>query len=162
MGSFHIGHKWWVAREGVAHNDLWHWPISFRSFCYDCNKTAKIWHILPCPLCSMYSSEWVLSLSGTNDHWHLEGVSFLQWLLTLTFIFKVIQPWLCNKTAKIGLSILIREIAPCNKVMWSLVGTMFNSKGTRLVDRNYLTFISLDCHLPNNGIPSKCILTALF
>ena len=26
-----------------------------------CNETAKIWHILPCPLCSMYSSGWILS-----------------------------------------------------------------------------------------------------
>ena len=54
----------------VVHNDLWHWPVSFRSFSHDCDKTAKIWHIL-CPLYSTYSSgSWILSIFGTNDHWH--------------------------------------------------------------------------------------------
>ena len=28
-------------------------------------------------------------------------VCLVQWPLTLTYIFKVIQPWVCNKTAKI-------------------------------------------------------------
>ena len=35
-----------------------------------CNKTAKIWHVLPCQFCSMYSSGWILSLFGTHDHHH--------------------------------------------------------------------------------------------
>ena len=34
-------------REGVMHNDLWPWPISSMWFNHDCNKTAKICHILP-------------------------------------------------------------------------------------------------------------------
>ena len=33
-----------------------------------CNKNAKIWHILLCPLYSMYSSGWILSILGTNNH----------------------------------------------------------------------------------------------
>ena len=48
---------------------------------------------LPCPLCNTYSSGWILSILATNDHYH-ERVCRTQWPLTLTYIFKVIQPWL--------------------------------------------------------------------
>ena len=48
---------------------------------------------LPCPLCNMYSSGWILSILATNDHYH-ERVCRTQWPLTLTYIFKVIWPWL--------------------------------------------------------------------
>ena len=59
-----------------------------------------------CPLCNTYISGWILSILGTNDHWH-ERVCRMQWPLTLTYIFKIIQPWLCSKTAKIW------HILPC-------------------------------------------------
>ena len=48
---------------------------------------------LPCPLCNIYSSGWILSILATNDHYH-ERVCRTQWLLILTYIFKVIRPWL--------------------------------------------------------------------
>ena len=48
---------------------------------------------LPCPLCNIYSSGWILSILATNDYYH-EGVCRTQWPLTLTYIFKVIRPWL--------------------------------------------------------------------
>ena len=48
---------------------------------------------MPCPLCNIYSSGWILSILGTNDHYH-ERVCRTQWPLTLTYIFKVIWPWL--------------------------------------------------------------------
>ena len=48
---------------------------------------------LPCPLCNIYSSGWILSILATNDHYH-ERVCHTQWPLTLTYIFKVIRPWL--------------------------------------------------------------------
>ena len=48
---------------------------------------------LPCPLCNIYSSGWILSILATNDHYH-ERVCLTQWPLTLTYIFKVIRPWL--------------------------------------------------------------------
>ena len=50
---------------------------------------------LPCPLCNsyMYSSGWILSILATNDHCH-ERVCHTQWPLTLTYISKVIRPWL--------------------------------------------------------------------
>ena len=67
-----------------------------------CNNTAKICLILSCPLCNVYSSGWILSILGTNDHYH-ERVCRAPWPLTLTYIFKVIEPWLCNNTAKICL-----------------------------------------------------------
>ena len=48
---------------------------------------------LPCPLCNIYSSGWILSILATNDHYH-KRVCRTQWPLTLTYIFKVIRPWL--------------------------------------------------------------------
>ena len=46
-----------------------------------------------CPPCSIYSSWWILSIFGTNDQQH-ERVCRMWWPLTLTYIFKVIWPWL--------------------------------------------------------------------
>ena len=48
---------------------------------------------IPCPLCSIYSSGWILSIFGTNDQQH-QRVCRMCWPLTLTYIFKVIRPWL--------------------------------------------------------------------
>ena len=48
---------------------------------------------LPCPLCNIYSSGWILSILATNDQYH-DRVCRTQWPLTLTYIFKVIRPWL--------------------------------------------------------------------
>ena len=48
---------------------------------------------LPCPLCNIYSSGWILSILATNDHYD-KRVCHTQWPLTLTYIFKVIRPWL--------------------------------------------------------------------
>ena len=46
-----------------------------------------------CPLCNIYSYEWIMFILGTNDHYH-ERVCHTPWPLTLTYIFKVIWPWL--------------------------------------------------------------------
>ena len=43
-----------------VYNDLWPWPISSRSFGLLPSKS--------CPLCSIYSSWWILSIFDTNDH----------------------------------------------------------------------------------------------
>ena len=48
---------------------------------------------LLCPLCNIYSSGWILSILATNDHYY-ERMCRTQWPLTLTYIFKVIMPWL--------------------------------------------------------------------
>ena len=45
------------------------------------------------PLCIIYSYGWILFILGTNDHNH-ERVCRAPWPLTLTYIFKVIWPWL--------------------------------------------------------------------
>ena len=50
-------------RRCVACDDLWPWPISSRSFGLDLET---------CPLCIIYSYEWILFISGTNDQ---KGVS---------------------------------------------------------------------------------------
>ena len=48
---------------------------------------------MPCPLCIIYSYGWILFILGTNDHYH-ERVCRAPWPLTLTYIFKVVRPWL--------------------------------------------------------------------
>ena len=48
---------------------------------------------MPCPLCIIFSYGWILFILGTNDHYH-ERVCCAPWPLTLTYIFKVIWPWL--------------------------------------------------------------------
>ena len=47
-------------RGCVAYDDLWPWPISSRSFGLGLGRS--------CPLCSIYSSWWILSIFDTNDH----------------------------------------------------------------------------------------------
>ena len=56
---------------------------------------------IPCPLCNSYSSGWILSILGTNDHYH-ERVCRAPWPLTLTYIFKVIRPWLRNRVRSVA------------------------------------------------------------
>ena len=48
---------------------------------------------MPCPLCIIYSYGWILFMLGTKDHYH-ERVCRAPWPLILTYIFKVIRPWL--------------------------------------------------------------------
>ena len=60
---------------------------------------------LPCPLCNIYSSRWILSILATNDHYH-ERVCRTQWPLTLTYIFKVIRPWLQNRVRSVAFTVL--------------------------------------------------------
>ena len=48
---------------------------------------------MPCPLCIIYSYGWILFILGTNDHYH-ERVCPAPWPMTLTYIFKVVRPWL--------------------------------------------------------------------
>ena len=48
---------------------------------------------IPYPLCNIYSYEWILFILGKNDHYY-KRVCRTPWPLTLTYIFKVIWPWL--------------------------------------------------------------------
>ena len=90
-------------RGCVAYNDLWPWPISSRSFGLDLeNRVLSVASTvldgffpsrMPCPLCIIYSYGWILFILGTNDHYH-ERVCRAPWPLTLTYIFKVVRPWL--------------------------------------------------------------------
>ena len=61
-----------------------------------CNETAQIWHFSSCPLCTSCSSLRIISILGTNVI-HNERVCYVQRPLTLTYIFKVIWPRLCNE-----------------------------------------------------------------
>ena len=60
---------------------------------------------LPCPLCNIYSSGWILSILATNDHYHVR-VCRTQWPLTLTYIFRVIWPWLENRVCSVAFTVL--------------------------------------------------------
>ena len=60
---------------------------------------------MPCPLCNIYSSGWILSILGTNDHYH-KRVCCAQWPLTLTYIFKVIRPDLENSARSVASTVL--------------------------------------------------------
>ena len=85
MDSFHIWYKWSLVWEGVLH------IMTFDLDLYLQGHLAWPWKW--CPLCSIYSSWWILSIFDTNDHLH-EKVCCMWWPLTLTYIFKVIRPWL--------------------------------------------------------------------
>ena len=106
MDSFHIGHKWSLAWDGELHimtYDLWSWPISFRSFSHDfAIKMLKYDGISCCLHYSMYSSGWIfphLAQMITSVRGRGCVACNCPWPLILTYIFKVIQQWLCNKTA---------------------------------------------------------------
>ena len=60
---------------------------------------------LRCPLSNIYSSGWILSILATNDHYY-ERVCRTQWPLTLTYIFKVIRPWLKNHVRSVASTVL--------------------------------------------------------
>ena len=61
MDSFHIRHKWSLQWERVSHATTFDLDPYFQVHsATNCDKTAKIWHILLCPLYSMYSSGWIL------------------------------------------------------------------------------------------------------
>ena len=58
-------------RGCVSRYDFWPRSISSGSFSHDfVVHPLKIWPILSCPLYGTYSSEWTLSIFGTNDHWY--------------------------------------------------------------------------------------------
>ena len=78
--------------------DFWPWHIYSRSFCDEfAIKTAKILHIMSCPLSNIISSGRILSIFDTNDLSH-KRVCCVQWLFPLTYIFKVILVWLWNRS----------------------------------------------------------------
>ena len=67
-------------------------------------KVIRPWPRKSCPLCSVYSSGWILSIFGTNYHKH-KKVCRMWWPLTLTYIFQVIRPWLWNRVRSITFSV---------------------------------------------------------
>ena len=96
--------EWWRVLFGILYN--------FYIFIPPATKLGGVYWIQPvclsvcpsvrlsvcpltfsCPPCSIYSSWWILSIFGTNDQQH-ERVCRMWWPLTLTYIFKVIWPWL--------------------------------------------------------------------
>ena len=70
-----------------------YWFHSVRPFVHLSVRPSVRPSRMPCPLCIIYSYGWILFILGTNDHYH-ERVCRAPWPLTLTYIFKVIWPWL--------------------------------------------------------------------
>ena len=58
---------------------------------------------LPCGLFNIFSSGWILSILATNDHCR-ERVCHTQW--PLTYIFKVIWPWLITCVRSVAYTVL--------------------------------------------------------
>ena len=88
--------KWWIIAWSYRfvippNNEVVEGYIGFTpSVCPSVCPSVRLSR-LPCPLCDIYSSGWILSIIATNDHYHAR-VCRTQWPLTL--IFKVIRPWL--------------------------------------------------------------------
>ena len=59
MDSFHIWHKWSLVWKDVLHI----WPLTL-TYIF---KVIWPWPWKSCPLCSIYSSWWILSIFDTND-----------------------------------------------------------------------------------------------
>ena len=62
-------------------------------------------HDPSCPLCTVYSSGWIISIFG------IRGCQ-LEWPLTLTYIFKIIWPCLCNKTRRNMANLVMPALQP--------------------------------------------------
>ena len=60
---------------------------------------------IPCPLCSIYSSGWILSIFGTNDQQH-ERVCCMCWPLTLTYISRSFGLDLENRVRAVASTVL--------------------------------------------------------
>ena len=77
------------------------WPLTL-TYIF---KVIRPWPWKSCPLCSIYSSWWILSIYGTNDHQH-EKMCRTWWPLTLTYIFKVIRLDLENRVLSVASTVL--------------------------------------------------------
>ena len=116
-----------VIPVGTLHSLEWFW-VSRKIFIYSHHNAFVFSQRCPscmlCPLCNVYSSGWIRSILGTNDHYH-ERVCRAPWSLTLTYIFKVIQAWLCDKTAKICPSHMMCPL--CNVYSFGWILSIFGT-----------------------------------
>ena len=71
-------------RGSVACNDLWPWPISSRSFCLGLENLVRSIASTVLDGFFPYLTQMITTMRGCRT----------QWPLTLTYIFKVIRPWL--------------------------------------------------------------------
>ena len=86
--SFPIWHKWSLAWECVACNDLWPWPVSSRSFSDD--FAIKLLKYVSSSLARRGVNNPIFSICAAH-----ERVCHMQWPLALTYIFKVMWLWRC-------------------------------------------------------------------
>ena len=98
MDSFHIRHKWSLRVCRAP------WPLTL-TYIF---KVIWPWLRKSCPLCSVYSSGWILSIFGTNDHYHqkvLSRVTFFSKSGNFKFwqIFKTFRPWPWKKNLQFSM-----------------------------------------------------------
>ena len=104
-----------VSKTGfLALNDLWSWPISSRSFSHD----FAIKPLKYIPSCCVHSTARTV-LDGLFPYLaqmitNMSKVCRVQRPLTLTYIFKAIQTWLCNKTVEIWHILLCMLYSSCS------------------------------------------------
>ena len=88
IGTKDVGSKLWLSRLIVPPEQRSCW--GYIGFTPSVRPSLHLSR-LPCLLCNIYSSGWILSILATNDHYH-ERVCRTQWPMTLTYIVKVIRP----------------------------------------------------------------------
>ena len=88
-----------------------------------CSKIVRIWHIFSCLLYNMYSSGWIISIFGTNDHYLWEGV-----LCEMTFYLDL---YICGHSA-VTLQQLLKYGTSCH----------FCSTACTILDRLFPYFIN--------------------
>ena len=136
-------------RGCVAYNDLWPWPIFSRSFGLDLEnrvrsvastvldgffpylvqmitsmKRCRMWWPLTltyifkviqpwlwklCPLCSVYSSGWILFIFGTNDHYHQRVCRMERFFRIWKFVF---FPYLAQMNTSMRGSVAYNDLWP--------------------------------------------------
>ena len=144
-------------RVCVACDDLWPWPISSRSFgldlenrfrsvastvpdgffpylaqmitnirrCVACDdlltlsyifKVIRPWLRKSCPLCSVYSSGWSLSIFSTNDHYYLRVCRVL-------CFFQNLKIWIFGKFLKIFSALTLKKKICSSRWILSIFST---------------------------------------
>ena len=74
---------------------MW-WPLTL-TYIF---KVIRPWLRKSCPLCSVYSSGWILFIFGTNDHYDQRVCRMLCFFQNLK-IFEIFRPWPWNKKSTV-------------------------------------------------------------
>ena len=90
---------------------MW-WPLT-STYIF---KVIRPWLRKSCPLCSVYSSGWILFIDGTNDHYYQRACCVLRFFFkseNLNFwqFLKKFRPWPWKRSFGLGLENRVRSVA---------------------------------------------------